>query len=61
MTKRNAFDIPVESIFTKELGRLRMQQGSVRAGQIRREQIAKTEVYGQSVFRKKDKDAKTKE
>lgn len=38
-----AFDIPKDSIFTKELGKLRMQQGSVRAGQIRGAQIALTE------------------
>lgn len=40
---KSAFDIPKDSIFTKELGKLRMQQGSVKAGQIRRAQIAVTE------------------
>ena len=62
MSKTNAFDIPKESIYSKDLGKLRMQQGSVKAGQIRREQLAKTEVYGTHVFQlKRNKDAKAKE
>lgn len=61
MNKTNAFDIPTESIFSKEFGKLRMQQGSVRAGQIRREQIAKTEVFGVHIYQsKRNKDAQTK-
>ena len=53
---KSGFDIPKDSIFTKELGKMRMQQGSVKAGQIRREQIAKTETkYDSSKPRKQQK------